>query len=205
MALPTAMVSLALFFLANTFLGLASGTPVSTSASTSAVAYPSATYCSPPAATRISLTNSNISTQGGAFPPGPMELGLLSLRDPFLFWAPPAPTGSWNLVKNGSLFLVEHSQVPGLMLTADQGGADAQLATGPVGRQQWNITCTTCPDNGFANNCSFANSDPFPNFPQIDTRVCILNQRLRELGNATLVGQCPGGVKNNTFQIDYHL
>ncbi|KAJ7723233.1 hypothetical protein B0H16DRAFT_1787935 [Mycena metata] len=198
------MVSLVLFSLANTVLGLASGKSMSTSASTSAATYPSATYCSPPAATSISLTNSAISTQNGAFPPGPMELGLLSLQSPFLFWAPPASTGSWDLVKNGSLFLIEHSQVPGLMLTADQGGADAQLATGPVGLQQWNITCTTCPTNGFANDCEFANSDPFPKFPQINTRVCILNQRLRELGNATLVGECPGGLRNNTFKIDYH-
>ncbi|KAJ7749685.1 hypothetical protein B0H16DRAFT_869536 [Mycena metata] len=75
-----AMVSLVLFSLANTVLGLALGKSMSTSASTSAATYPSATYCSPPAATSISLTNSAISTQNGAFPPGPMELGLLNAK-----------------------------------------------------------------------------------------------------------------------------
>ncbi|KAJ7164159.1 hypothetical protein C8R46DRAFT_1351991 [Mycena filopes] len=201
------MVLPALFFLvAAAFLSLVSGTPTPTSPSTSASASAAATYtyCSPSAANHISLTNSNLSTVGGIFPPGPMELGLLSLRAPFLTWGPPSPVGPWNLVQNGSLFLVQHTQVPGLVLTADQGGADAQLAHGPIGRQQWNITCTTCPPSGLANNCTFANSDPFPNFPQIDTRVCILNQRMKELGNATVLGECQG-FRDSTFQIDYHL
>ncbi|KAJ7164191.1 hypothetical protein C8R46DRAFT_1098940, partial [Mycena filopes] len=189
-------------FTLTALLGLASGKPTPTSAaahSASASASASApaytTYCSPPAsATHISLTNANLSTQDGIFPPGPMELGLLSLDNPFLFWAPPAAAGGpWNLVKNGSFFTVQHTQVPGLVLTADQGGADVLLASGPTGRQQWNITCTACPPSGLANNCTFANSDPVPNFPQIDTRVCILNERLRELGNATVVGECTKG------------
>ncbi|KAJ7150226.1 hypothetical protein C8R46DRAFT_1124363 [Mycena filopes] len=178
-------------------LGLASGSPTPTSAVAS---------CSPPAsATHISLTNPNLSTQGGIYPPGPMELGLLSVEDPFLFWKPAAAAavGPWNLVKNGSFFTVHHTQVAGLVLTAVQSGGYAQLDDGPTGRQQWTITCTTCPPSGLANNCTFANSDPIPGFPQVDTKVCILNERIPDLGNTTVVGDCTGGL--GAFQIDYHL
>ncbi|KAJ7156271.1 hypothetical protein C8R46DRAFT_1115545 [Mycena filopes] len=176
-------------------LGLTSGSPTQAG---------KASTCSPPAiATNVTITNVNLSTNGGLLHPGPLELGILADS---LVWASPVAVGQWNIFRNGSFFNIQFAQEPGrgLLLTADQGGMDVPLATGPIGRQQWNVTCTTCPPSGLANNCTFENSDPVPNFPTINTRVCLLNQRIVDLGDQGLVGNC-GELGDDAFQIDYHL
>ncbi|KAF7365735.1 hypothetical protein MVEN_00447300 [Mycena venus] len=76
-------------------------------------------------------------------------------------------SGVWNLVKTDSgQYIIEHTQFPGKPLTAiiSAGSAELQGAS-PDARQLWNTTCTTCPSNGFATNCTFENPDTSPHPP----------------------------------------
>ncbi|KAF7333027.1 hypothetical protein MVEN_02409000 [Mycena venus] len=164
------------------------------------------TYCSPPEVFNVSFGNPDLSGQGPVQPAGAMELAVPGGQGPFLdvFWVTPAASaGPWNIVKNGSQYLIAHADFPGKFLTSVVAAATIELDDGPVGdAQKWNITCTTCPPFGLANNCTFANN-PFPN-TQFNTQNCILNDRLEELGNATVTGDCHGDV-GTAFKINYHL
>ncbi|KAJ7083990.1 hypothetical protein B0H15DRAFT_1023945 [Mycena belliarum] len=162
--------------------------------------------CSPPVSTNVSFANLDLSSQGGSLPPGPMELGLDGSEQNFLFWVPVSAVGKWNLVPSDSdLFLIQHTDVPNLSLTVIQAAGGAQLSNRTEdSRQKWNVTCTTCPESGFANNCTFKNTGDQPAGPSgVQTEVCILNERLKELGNATIIGDCTPSVLNLT--INYHL
>ncbi|KAJ7877650.1 hypothetical protein B0H13DRAFT_1893098 [Mycena leptocephala] len=170
----------------------------------SASANPARDRRPPPIMTNVSFTTPNLTHQDGNFSLGPMELGMLQLTGPFLsaFWVPPASVGRWNLVKSDSKFLIEHTQVPGKPLTAVQSAGDIELMTGPAELQKWDITCTTCPPDGFATDCVFQNF-PDPNSP-VENQVCISNQTIPELGNETLIGDC-GGPVGTSLKIEYHL
>ncbi|KAJ6569056.1 hypothetical protein B0H19DRAFT_690291 [Mycena capillaripes] len=160
--------------------------------------------CSPPAAQNISFGTPNLAHQDGSSATGPMELGMDSLNDTFLvvMWVPPAPAGIWNLVPSGEHFIIEHVEVPGKLVTAVQAGGIINLDVGPRPAQLWNITCATCPEDGFATDCTFQN---FPDANStIDTQVCIANVTIEELGNETQIGDCLGDL-GTSFKIDYHL
>ncbi|KAJ7877630.1 hypothetical protein B0H13DRAFT_2053501 [Mycena leptocephala] len=156
--------------------------------------------------TNVSFATPDLTNQleDGAFPPnsisvGPMQIGMFELTGPFLvaMWVPPGPSqigAQWNLIKNGSDFLIEK------LLTSVQGSGDVELRDGPLYLQKWNITCTTCPEDGFATDCTFENF-PFPNSPILN-QVCISNQTIPELGNETIIGDCEGPV-GISLQIHY--
>ncbi|KAJ7833669.1 hypothetical protein B0H13DRAFT_1914446 [Mycena leptocephala] len=194
------MFSFTIVLLSTTLLGLTSATPLSARAKT----------CSPPAASNVSFATPDLTNQGGSLPAGsisvgPMQMGMLALTGPFLLamWVPPGPSQigtQWNLIKNGSEFLIENTQVPGKLLTSIQSAGDVELRDGPLELQQWSITCTTCPEDGFATDCTLENF-PFPNSPVIN-QVCISNQTIPELGNETIIGDCRGPV-GTSLQIHY--
>ncbi|KAJ7601540.1 hypothetical protein DFH06DRAFT_1489523 [Mycena polygramma] len=165
-----------------------------------------ATICSPPAAKNISFGTPNLANQDGSASIGPMELGVDNLNDTFLvvMWVPEVPVGPWNLVKAGPAFLIEHAHLPGKHLTAVQAGGFLNMDVGPLSQQLWNITCTTCPANGFADDCTFENF-PFPGSP-MQTQVCVENQTVAELGNETQITDCQGPQALGTLmKINYHL
>ncbi|KAJ6568996.1 hypothetical protein B0H19DRAFT_689837 [Mycena capillaripes] len=190
------MFASTVILLAAMVLSLTSATPTTFSRR--------ATTCSPPAATNVSFGTSNLTNQDGSSPAGPMELGINSLNDIYLIvmWVPPAPVGAWNLVPSGSQFIIEHSQLPEKPLTAVQAGGIINLDVGPINRQLWDIICTTCPEDGFATDCTLMNF-PFRSSP-IQNQVCIANVTIDELGYETQLGDCAGDM-GTTFKIDYHL
>ncbi|KAJ7045742.1 hypothetical protein C8F04DRAFT_1388325 [Mycena alexandri] len=170
-------------------LGLAAARPKPTSTT------PTATTCSPSVSSGLSFVNSD-----------QLELGINIPLDDFniLFWVPAVSTGPWNFVKSGDFFAIEHELGPGLALTADEVGSNAQVQAGPAARQQWNITCTECPSSGLANNRTFSNAND-----KIDgvapSSACIFSGVLGELGNQVFVDDCKvqtGGGINLT--INYH-
>jgi hypothetical protein len=103
------MFSSTIALLSTILLGLTAATPLSARANT----------CSPRAATNVSFATPDLTNQleDGAFPPnsisvGPMQIGMFELTGPFLvaMWVPPGPSqvgAQWNLIKNGSDFLIE--------------------------------------------------------------------------------------------------
>ncbi|KAJ7828390.1 hypothetical protein B0H14DRAFT_2812273 [Mycena olivaceomarginata] len=191
------MFSPTLVLLSTTLLALTSA---------ASLASPAGTFCYPPEAVNVSLGNPRLSNHGPAQPAGPMDLGLPLDQGPFLdvFWVkPPYSVGPWSFVKNGSQYLITHANFPGKFLTSVVAAATLELDDGPIGdAQKWNITCTTCSPVGLANDCTFANN-PFPN-TTFNTRNCILNDRVEELGNSTVTGDCHGDVPTS-FRINYHL
>ncbi|KAJ7836100.1 hypothetical protein B0H13DRAFT_1913271 [Mycena leptocephala] len=184
------MFSSTIVLLSTTLLGLTAATPLSARVKT----------CSPPAASKVSFTTPNLTNQGGSLPAGsisvgPMQMEMLALTGPFLLamWVPQDPSQigtQWNLIKSGSDFLIENTEVSGKFLTSVQGAGDVELKDGPLYLQKWSITCTTCPADGFATDCTFENF-PFPNSPVLN-QVCITNQTIPELGNETIIGDCGG-------------
>ncbi|KAJ7877642.1 hypothetical protein B0H13DRAFT_2546347 [Mycena leptocephala] len=94
----------------------------------------------------------------------------------------------------------QNTEVSGKFLTSVQSAGDVELKDGPVYLQKWSITCTTCPADGFATDCTFENF-PFPNSPVLN-QVCITNQTIPELGNETIIGDC-GGPVGTSLQINY--
>ncbi|KAJ6473093.1 hypothetical protein C8R45DRAFT_1077806 [Mycena sanguinolenta] len=197
-----------------TFLGLTSATALSTRATT----------CSPPAASNISF-QSFLSAEAPPFnlSAGPAELGVENdspFFPPGVLWVPLAPVGPWTLLQSGSQYLIQfveifvvipyqplkfwrrHVEFPGKFLTSVLSAGTLDLEDGPVGdAQKWNITCTTCPSNGFATDCIFANN-PFPN-TTFNSRNCILNDRVLDLGNFTITTEdCSEGT---SLTINYHL
>ncbi|KAJ7877632.1 hypothetical protein B0H13DRAFT_1893081 [Mycena leptocephala] len=188
------MFSFTIVLLSTTHLGLTSATPLSARAKT----------CSPPAASNVSFATPDLTNQGGSLPAGsisvgPMQMGMLALTGPF--FAGHIGT-QWNLIKNGSEFLIENTQVPGKLLTSIQSAGDVELRDGPLELQHRSITCTTCPEDGFATDCTLENF-PFPNSPVIN-QVCISNQTIPELGNETIIlqGTC-GYFAPNPLFVDF--
>lgn len=101
------MFSFTIVLLSTTLLGLTSATPLSARPKT----------CSPPASSNVSFATPDLTNQGGSLPAGsisvgPMQMGMLALTGQFLLamWVPPGPSQigtQWNLIKNGSEFLIE--------------------------------------------------------------------------------------------------
>ncbi|KAF7354575.1 hypothetical protein MSAN_01370600 [Mycena sanguinolenta] len=189
MLLPAAV------FVSVTLLGLTSATPLSTRAT-----------CSPPAASNVSF-QSFLSAEGPPFnlPAGPAELGIENDSPAFppgVLWVPLVPVGPWTLLQSGSQYLIQHVEFPGKFLTSVLSAGSLDLENGPVGdAQKWNITCTTCPSDGFATDCIFANN-PFPN-TTFNSKNCIMNDRLLDLGNFTVTTEdCSEGT---SFAINYHV
>ncbi|KAJ7761637.1 hypothetical protein B0H14DRAFT_2973031 [Mycena olivaceomarginata] len=153
------------------------------------------TTCSPPSAHNVLIGITNLATPDGV---RPLELGLGSDLDVVLAWVPPAAGGVWNLFKSdsGPEYVIQHhdSQLSGKLLTAVPSSAHAELITASSNAQQlWNITCTMCPSDGFATDCTF----------KTGIISCIQNELTPELGNEVVVGNCiPGG---SPIQINYHL
>ncbi|KAJ7307958.1 hypothetical protein DFH08DRAFT_975341 [Mycena albidolilacea] len=143
------------------------------------------TTCSPPSAHNVSIGIANLATPDGV---RPLELGLESDLDVVLAWVPPATGGVWNLCKSdsGPEYVIH--------------GAHAELITaGSNAQQLWNITCTTCPSDGFATDCTFKTGIIVAD--RFFSESCIQNELTPELDNE--VGNCiPGG---SPFQINYHL
>ncbi|KAJ6569002.1 hypothetical protein B0H19DRAFT_1134427 [Mycena capillaripes] len=193
------MLSSPIILLSSALLTLTSATPMSARTTT----------CSPPAASNVSF-GSILSDKGSTAPAAFMELALLpeELAGPFasIFWVfPGAPLARWNFVKSGGgpEFLIELPEVPGKPLTSVQGSGSIELSDGPANAQKWNITCTTCPPNGLATDCTFENNR-FPNQTDINFQVCIWSDRLLELGNSAVIGDCQGPM-GTSFQINYNL
>ncbi|KAJ7191097.1 hypothetical protein B0H12DRAFT_1082856 [Mycena haematopus] len=157
-------------------------------------------------AARRLLCSSFLSAEGPPFnqPAGPAELGIENDNPDFapsVLWVPLAPVGPWTLLQSGSQYLIQHIEFPGQFLTSVISGS-LDLEDGPVGdAQKWNITCTTCHSDGLATDCTFANN-PFPNTP-FDSENCILNDRLLDLGNFTVTGDCSTG--GTSLTMNYHL
>ncbi|KAJ6581792.1 hypothetical protein B0H19DRAFT_1251959 [Mycena capillaripes] len=177
------MFASTVLLLTTTLLSLTSATPPTTLSGR-------ATTCYPPAAKNVSFGTPNLANQDGTSPVGPMELGMESLNDTFLvvMWVPPR----------------RHTQMPGKPLTAVQAGGFINLDVGPRDRQLWNITCTTCPEDGFATDCTLMNFPSRHSHSPIQSQVCVANVTIEELGNETQLGDCDGDL-GTSFKINYHL
>ncbi|KAF7345818.1 hypothetical protein MVEN_01603300 [Mycena venus] len=160
-------------------------------------AAPAIITCSPPAASNISIGVLNLIDNGGTSL-GPMELGLQG-ESMTVSWVSPVPSGTWTLLKTGAEFIIQHTQVPGKFLTAASNLSSVGLADGPAEAQSWGITCTTCPSNGLANDCTFENDQTSA------ADVCISNARLVETGSEVFAVTCGAADVTTSFHIDYHV
>ncbi|KAF7360964.1 hypothetical protein MSAN_01126500 [Mycena sanguinolenta] len=171
-----------------------------------------ATTCSPPAASGVSI-NSTMLSNGVDGPAGPYEITAIpsnpSTFAPQVLWVSPLSTGPWTLTPDGDLYLLTHSEFPGLFLTSIFSATVLEMDTRQasdalLNLQLFNITCTTCPSDGFANDCTFSNL-PLPKSSGQNTLNCILNQRNAALGNETYTDECNSGVAAYSLKLDYHL
>ncbi|KAH8806812.1 hypothetical protein DL96DRAFT_598622 [Flagelloscypha sp. PMI_526] len=164
--------------LGTTLLGLTSATPMSVRDST----------CPPPEASGVSIRNPKSSKTNG-----PIEFNNQEL----LTWIDAPTLGArWTFVKSGSNFKILDGTR--LAWTPDLVDSLILLQAPNSTDQDWNITCTTCPENGLATNCSFK--------PIIQPDLCVLDDYDPNAGGSSVVfiERC-AVVGEGSFTLDYHV